>query len=69
VVAIVLAFLVLGSIALWASDTVNARTNAVIVGIGVAVLALTLPETVRAAVSDRRERQQPLRPPPPTPGS
>jgi hypothetical protein len=44
VVAIVIAFLVIESIALWASDTVNARTNALIVGICIAVIALTLPE-------------------------
>jgi hypothetical protein len=68
VVAIVIVFLAIESIALWASDTVNARTNAVIVGIGIAVLAMTLPETVRAAVSDRRDRRQALRTPPPMPG-
>jgi peptidoglycan/LPS O-acetylase OafA/YrhL len=63
-----IAFLVLESIALWASDTVNARTNALIVGICIAVLVGTLPEAIRSAVSDRRDRRQRLRTPPPMPG-
>jgi hypothetical protein len=69
VVAVALiAFFVLESIALWASDAVNARTNAVIVGIVIAILALTLPETIRAAMADRRDRREKLRTPPPMPG-
>jgi phosphatidylserine synthase len=69
VVAVALiAFLVLESIALWASDPVNARTNAVIVGIVIGVLALTLPETIRTAVSDRRDSRERLRTPPTMPG-
>jgi threonine/homoserine efflux transporter RhtA len=66
--AIVVAFLVIESIPLWASDTVNARTNALIVGICIAVIAGTLPEGIRSAVSDRRDRRQRLRTPPPMPG-
>ena len=68
VVAIVIAFLVIESIALWASDPVNARTNALIVGICIAVLVGTLPDAIRSAVSDRRDRRQRLRTPPPMPG-
>jgi cation transport ATPase len=67
IVVAAIVFLVIESIALWASDTLNARTNAVIVGIGLAVIARTLPDAICSAVSDRRNGQQTLRTPPPTP--
>ena len=68
IVVAAIVFLVIESIALWASDPVNARTNALIVGIGIAVIARTLPDAIRSVLSDRRTRRQELRAPPPAPG-